>query len=351
MKKLITFYESPDTLQNNSFKKLKEIEDISKISVINFKVNDYYSKQRDHRIYKDVLDYCENNFIDNLYFPYFAYPEYLLAELNSRVNFNTKISIGTNYSWWHEHEARINVFNDLLNKTVVKSILFYSIDFDNFILPEKCSFLIEKYYNKIFSGFELMHQTEKDFNKRDMRNKYNLKFDDITGLYFGNMNFGKGVDILYNSIYNHKIDTKVVILRKEQTKNFDFDKSVLCEKKNIIFLNKTVTEQEKLEIFSVIDYVILPYRENYKFGSSAVFIESMIAEKPVIVPDFYPFKDVVEKYKLGLVFEAEKAPSLAEKIVEMTRNYQKIKHNALFKKYKSKIQSWNYLLDTVMGDK
>lgn len=352
MKKIVLFYEIPidetlNGLQGNHYKNFVANKKDDLI-VERIEVNKYYSTMKDHRIYGEVLDYCYSCSIDYLFFPFFSYPEFLLAELNNRPKFNTKIFISTTYPWWHNYEPRIQVFKELLKKEIIKKILLYTIDIEEFILPDKANYLVDAFPHKIISWVMQEEEKEENYNKRDKRADYALEENDIVGLFFGSMFYGKGIDILAKSLDFIEVHKKIMISSIKEIKNFDFDENIFYNYHNINFLiNRFATEEEKYEFFSVSDYIIIPYRKTYEFGSSGIFYQSMIAEKPVIVPDFYPFKKIVEKYKLGLVFETENHKSLAEAIEEMVNNYHDIKQEAKFKDYKLGIRSWNDLINLV----
>jgi glycosyltransferase involved in cell wall biosynthesis len=94
------------------------------------------------------------------------------------------------------------------------------------------------------------------------------------------------------------------------------------------------------ELFKSTDAVVLPYRKSYCCLSSGVLINSVQAFKPVIVPDIYPFNEIIKKYKIGLKFKVEDVKNLAKSINYLHKLIQEKKFkNENFKKYLDEMNS------------
>ena len=161
----------------------------------------------------------------------------------------------------------------------------------------------------------IYHPHRKFFNKKKFRQN-NFKI-----LYFGNWFYGKGVDILIKSSKYLDKSIKIIIVGNSNTLNFSFklDK----KNKNIKIINRYVSNIEMYKIFKSVDAVVLPYRKTYTYGTSGVLVNSVQSFKPVLVPNFYPFNEIINKYNIGTKFIPENHKSLAKGIVSLKYLVQK----------------------------
>ena len=77
------------------------------------------------------------------------------------------------------------------------------------------------------------------------------------------------------------------------------------------------------KIFKSVDAVVLPYRKTYLYLSSGVLVNSIQSFKPAIVPNFYPFNEIINKYKVGVKFKPDNHKSLAKGIILLKKLVQK----------------------------
>jgi glycosyltransferase involved in cell wall biosynthesis len=132
-------------------------------------------------------------------------------------------------------------------------------------------------------------------------------------LYFGTYWYSRGPDILLevakktpNVLFCFVGDTNLQSIKIDPK---DYEKYP-----NIRFDNKWVSDARARHWFRACDLVVLPYRRFYEHDSSGVFDQAMMAERPVVVPYFSPFKDIIHKYQVGELFEAEDTDSLQREI-------------------------------------
>lgn len=349
MNKLVIFFETPDNHQMNFFKNLENKR--KDLQLFLFHPVEYFSTSKDHRIYKHVLDYCAEKNIKNLFMPFFLYPEYLLAEINARPNLKLNISLGMAMSQWHKSVARSIAYEHLMEKKQINSVLCYTLDGNDFVYPDFAK-NIKLNSNKFFPWFEFAQETVDDYRRYKDKINFYFKQDDFVALFFGSMFYGKGVDIFADAMTKTKPEVKYLVSSRTESINFDFDPSVFrnMTKKKGVFFDYRVDDSMKLDMFSVVDVILFPYRRTYEYGSSAVYIQAMLAKKLVIVPDFYPFNAAVTKYKTGELFEPENPYSLANAIDYVYNNYDELYREARFDDYLSNIQTWEQILDKVVVD-
>jgi glycosyltransferase involved in cell wall biosynthesis len=100
------------------------------------------------------------------------------------------------------------------------------------------------------------------------------------------------------------------------------------------------------------DIIILPYlRERYPFRTSGVFIDALIHEKVVVVPEGTWMEEMIIRHGSGATFRSGDAKSLIEAIESVIENY------ALHAEYSSRNVTDIYsqfsaeaLLDLIFGN-
>lgn len=134
-------------------------------------------------------------------------------------------------------------------------------------------------------------------------------------LYYGSYWFSKGADLLLEAATR---TPDVAFLFVGDTKVTSLNDGVLDKyrsKSNIFFIDEFVSEETARNYFRACDIVALPYRKFYKHDTSGVFNQAMLANKPVVMPDFDPFLSIWNKYIIGRAFEAESVTSLMDEII------------------------------------
>lgn len=157
------------------------------------------------------------------------------------------------------------------------------------------------------------------------RRELGIPIDDPTLLYFGEMRFEKGVDLLCDALDIYDGPGFTMVLAGSTT---DIDKRKLTNLYNprITFDIRAefVPEQDIPTLFSASDGVVFPYRRLFgEYRPSGVFQKACAAHLPVLAPDFGFFANQISMYNLGITFSAGDVHSLTEKLgdfVEITAN-------------------------------
>jgi glycosyltransferase involved in cell wall biosynthesis len=141
-------------------------------------------------------------------------------------------------------------------------------------------------------------------------------------LFFGRIEFYKGIEILYSSFLNTKklSDVHLVIAGKG---SIYFERDVTKET-NVHFVNRFIHDEEMNDLFSNAKLVVLPYTSATQ---SAVTSLSYFYKKPMIVSDILGLKDSVIDQKTALLFDPTKENDLYLKIVRLLEDdllYNKI---------------------------
>ena len=83
-------------------------------------------------------------------------------------------------------------------------------------------------------------------------------------------------------------------------------------------LHTKYIQQENVEhYYAAADLVVLPYKKIYQSG---VLMMALSYEKPVLVSNLAPLKEVIENNKTGFLFESKNSNSLSEKLNQILEN-------------------------------
>lgn len=209
---------------------------------------------------------------------------------------------------------------------------------NSIMASDKVAFLHDPVYDPDFATIE----------KKEAREKLNLPGDGTIFLFFGSFFYSKAPDILAQAAGLLRRDPGFHFVFAGSTASLpDFVDRSLFAADNITMVDRFVEEQEEILYYSACDYVVMPYRRFYEFGSSAVLVQASLARRPVIMADIFPFADSVREYNLGRVFDAESAFSLAETI----RGCRQEKNNGEqwgFQAYLDTIEPWPDILRLIL---
>lgn len=141
-------------------------------------------------------------------------------------------------------------------------------------------------------------------------------------LFFGVVRKNKGINVLMEAIKKiNPNDYQLIIAGKgdKEITNYIYDfisKNKLGD--NIIFINRFIKEQEIPLLFNIADVSVLPY--TFFHSQSGVLAQAISYLVPVVVTDVGAMKEVVSKYKIGLVVPAQNAQLLAERLKDIIYN-------------------------------
>ena len=310
---------------------------------------DYFVKNKDNRLYEVVLDYCAENKIENLHILYLTSPELLLSEINYRYfngkAVNTKITFVMDWRIIEISKARQKVVSDLLRYPCINKMFIFSS------MGEKSKYLgtydqdFFDYSKKIVRFYVPIYANVKPYPMDKAREEYGLPQDRFILLFFGAMNYGKGIDLLCEAMKEVDDNVLLFIVSGEGRNNFEISKELL-EQRNIRWLKRNPPNEELSRIFATANIVALPYRSTYKNCGSSVLVQACQANKSVIMPDIVPFNSVVKKHVLGELFEADNVKSLIETINFMAP--MKSKYTGEFcKYYLYRIQNWETYVEAI----
>lgn len=290
----------------------------------------YFFQNSDPRLFEGFLNYCESVPNSKYLIPELSHPEFLLSELNIRKEIDLRLSTFSG-NLFRQSKARRKVLSELLKKFSIKKIIIQSNLGKNFRLHESIN-------DYDFSINKHVYLDEPFYDEEYLFEK-NIEQENDKALYFGRMFYGKGVDILIEAANFIQSNTKITIAGNLKTQNFDMP----SVPENITLKDKNFEDEEMIDEFLSSKFIVLPYRDTYKHGSSGVLLQACRSGKPVIVPDIPPFSDVIKRHKIGITFDANDPVSLAKAIDNMSARYNDIEFKSGIQSYLDGMTTWDDL--------
>jgi glycosyltransferase involved in cell wall biosynthesis len=324
-----------------------------RLKELGHKVIEYIGDERDNfllkvrhfQVYEGFLSFCEKNNVDIAFFDVLVCPEHLLADLKVKGDdFKTKIVFLSTFREPARSPARANVFKELIENKYVSKALMFSILGNKFDTPQYWKDMdIDE--NK----FELLGEpliSEVYDETKPLIEDVDLPKDKKIGLFFGRDDPSKGLDDLTKTL--DLLDEDVHIFIVAHGSDYTEERAFNIEKENSSVVYRCVDNSEIVDVFNKVDFVILPYRKSYEFGGSGIIKIAVDLNKPVIVPDLYPFNEIIKDYKIGVTFEPENYLDLAKTIDFVSEFYDSIKKGADFRGYENILSTYDSLADKVV---
>jgi glycosyltransferase involved in cell wall biosynthesis len=155
----------------------------------------------------------------------------------------------------------------------------------------------------------------RQVSRTEARVELGIPLDKRMILYFGTYFFSKGADILLNAA-KYIISAHFYMVGDTGITSFTHDIKADTPL-NVHWVDKYVDETTARNYFRACNAIVLPYRHYYTHDTSGILNQAMLAQRPVIVPDIPPFKNVIDKYDVGNTFKCEDMVSLAEAILNV----------------------------------
>jgi glycosyltransferase involved in cell wall biosynthesis len=313
---------------------------------LSYKVLDklkYFSDNNDYKEYLYLFEYCIEQNIDHLHIIRINY-DIFYSVLSNFVNLPFTISFGIfGLREIFETPLRLSVFNKILSNRSIKLALIHIIS--NEVPVSFRSQIVD--FKKMFICGDPIYDDRSLFSPKVEFKKQKTV---IKYLYFGNLFFGKGVDLFVEAIIlANKSNLKALdftIAGDLRSTNFSLD-TQFNNIPNLKFHNQFLTEEEVANLISETDYVVLPYRKSYEFDTSGVFVQAALMNKLIIAPSFYPFGDVLQKHNIGLSFESENVLSLSRIIIESSLKHEELLINGKFDNFINSINSWEEITNII----
>ena len=162
-------------------------------------------------------------------------------------------------------------------------------------------------------------------NKLSARKFLGISSDKKVILFFGLIKEVKGLEILLDAlnIVKDKLPNILLLIVGKVWKNdFTYYQTIIDQHnlQNYCFLKTNyIPDAEVRYYFGSCDLVVLPYKKIFQSG---VLMMAMSYDKPVLVSDLLPLKEIINDGKNGFTFESENYLSLADRLVDILNDEQ-----------------------------
>lgn len=190
--------------------------------------------------------------------------------------------------------------------------------FNNYIKNE-----LERRYG--FNGARLMRRGgyamafPERADRQQARKEFNVGADDFVLLFFGNVMYYKGVDLLIEAVHSIDLPDLKLIIAGSSKNEPDYGRSIekLCntaQDGRIIFMNRYVDHTLVPGLFAAADFAIYPYR---KISNSGVLHLAIDMMTPVIISDRGGVSELFDIYgALGILLKTAEVAEIREAVLQ-----------------------------------
>ena len=298
----------------------------------------YFSTARDPRLYDGFLfKVVESDSLGVIC--RLTMPEYLYSDLTNRSEYSKAQLMFSmfNFELASKSVSRARLLTALSDMDQICKIFVHGIRGSKPVFPRGFDFS-DAGRAKVRYTTELDYQSHSNTSP-DLGSElldFAMPSHGFRFLYFGNMFYGKGLDLLFSAMSLVPDDFSFIVAGDHATSNSDMS---IPKRRNLRVIDRFVSDAEMASLFRFVDVVVMPYRSTYEFGTSGVFHQALLAGKPVVVPNFSPFVETLEKFPVGVTFRADSSSSLAEGLKEIVTKIDDF-DEVLFAQYKSEQTSW-----------
>lgn len=132
---------------------------------------------------------------------------------------------------------------------------------------------------------------------------YNLLKKTFTFLTIGQLRPDKRIDFTINEFSKIKTLCQYVLAGKSQESYENVISCSINAHNNIIRINKFLDYSEFNLLFQQAQFVVLADKQQVGSVTNGTFLESLINFRPVIAPNYNPYKYYIDKYQIGILFD------------------------------------------------
>ncbi len=185
---------------------------------------------------------------------------------------------------------------------------------------------------------------------KKIKNELNLSFSSkYVLLFFGNIQYYKGLDILIEAMYLLKdLDITLLIAGKS-----NIPLEPLKQRANDLSLEKKIhwhtffiKDRNVEEIYDYCDFVILPHRH---IDQSGILMSAIQFGKPVVASDTGGFSEIIEDGKQGFLFKKEDPADLSRAIRKIVDTNKLLELDNNMSLLRDSWKTWHQIAFTTMN--
>jgi glycosyltransferase involved in cell wall biosynthesis len=313
---------------------------------------EYFIKSGNHKVYDKFFNFISINDFDGIIVPRIRYMEYFLLNIISSKLDHLSFAIGVfGLNNLNSNQIRRNLLNYSFNRQknlrfIVHTNDWYETYNSNLIIDFLGS---DRYAERIKLTSDPIYDNRRDylFDKVYAREKLELRNDKKYILFFGNPNYGKGLNLILEKIDSLPKNYSLLISSNLKSSNFDLN-SLVLDHDQLVLIDRFVNEEEAGLIFSAVDIVCLPYRFSYSYGTSGVLVQAALAGKPLLSSKIIPFKSVIDRFQVGKCIDFE-IDDFEKIVLEIDKSLDKVEYKENWNQYLAKFHTWDELVRLYMN--
>lgn len=181
--------------------------------------------------------------------------------------------------------------------------------------------LIKKEFEEVV-GIEddrLILRPERIIKERQVIAGKGVKGSSLNLLYIGTLRAEKNIEFCIEAmkkISDNRISYTIAGRCKSDNNYNDKIKQLTKDVPNIYRIDRYIPDEEYEQLMSDCDFLVLCDKQQASCASNGTMTEALLHGKPIIAPDFNPFKYEVEKYGVGMLYLYNDVDSLCETILK-----------------------------------
>tara|TARA_B110000459_G_scaffold179307_1_gene205220 strand:- start:33 stop:1178 length:1146 start_codon:yes stop_codon:yes gene_type:complete len=166
------------------------------------------------------------------------------------------------------------------------------------------------------------------YDKEKSREQLGISNNSKVLLFFGMIKKEKGLEILLsalNGVIKENPDVLLLIAGKPWENDFAAYQKIIDQNnlsEYILLHSKFIPQEDVEHYYCVSDLVVLPYKKIYQSG---VLMMTLSYERPALVSDLPPFKEIISDNDNGFLFKTENVSDLAAKLNSILENEELMK--------------------------
>ncbi len=226
---------------------------------------------------------------------------------------------------------RLNKFfiRRLLNAGKLQKLFVLSQQTKDFLNGEWCD-LSNSTIQALPDPIEYFNTTK---TKEEARERLDLPSEKKIFLYFGELRWDKGPEILLKAASEIEKDFYLVLAgsgSKKEKKKVENIRQEFRDSDRLITRLDFIPDEEVEDYYLSADFVVLPYRKSYK-GTSGILQHAAAAQRPVLASDVGQIGDIIQEWGLGVTVPPESPERLRKAMkgfLNEERDLNRINQNA-----------------------
>lgn len=216
-----------------------------------------------------------------------------------------------NFLKWKDSRITPNSF---VSKSLYKSIHKY----DNLRLVVSNELIKKEFEEQVgIKSSRLILRPERVISKKNIVPGKGIKGKSLNLLFIGTLRPFKNVEFCIEALKKlNNTDITYTIAGRCKLDNRYNEKigKLATELSNVRRIDRYIPDEEYEKLMNECDFLLLGDKKQASCASNGTMTEALLHGKPIIAPNFNPFKYEIEKYNVGLLYEYGNIDSLCDTI-------------------------------------